>query len=101
MSASQAKLVNIIVGVELENPIVESLKNLGASGYTSWEVRGRGTHGPRESSLWDGVNVQIQVIASVELADRIMKHLEDEYLPGTALTAFAQTVEAIPAGKFA
>jgi hypothetical protein len=100
MSTSHVKLVTIITGFEYEARVIDSLRTLGANGYTSWTVRGSGLHGSRESSFWSGANVQIQVLAAPDLADRIIAHLGTAYLPDAPLTAFSVAVDAIPEGHF-
>lgn len=100
MESTDATLVTIIVGFEYEARIIESLTKLGARGYTCWEVKGKGLHGPRESSVWDGTNLQFEVIVPPEIADKLLEHLDAEYLPDAPLKAYTHPVRAIPAGKF-
>jgi len=99
MSASEVRLVTIVIGSEYKYELRDKLVELGAPGFTYFEVHGHGAHDPRVS-FFDGTNLQFQVLATPEIADRILGYLETHYLPHTGLVAYVQAVDAIPAGHF-
>ncbi len=99
MNVSKVKLVTIIIGSEYRNELTDVLPTLGVKGFTFVEVKGRGAHDPR-LSFFDGTNLQIEVLANAEVADRVLAYLETNYLPRVALVAHVADVVAMPAGHF-
>jgi hypothetical protein len=99
MKTTPIKLLTIIIGSEYEHELRDLLPKLGARGFTYAVAHGQGAHEPREG-FFDGSNIQFQVLATEEIAKRILEHLEKSYLPRVPLVAYAVSVDAIPAGHF-
>ncbi|MER3443214.1 MAG: transcriptional regulator [Meiothermus sp.] len=100
MQTVPLKLVTIIAEAFLEEKLVREIKKLGASGYTLSPARGEGSRGVRASE-WEGGNVRLEVVASPQVAERILERLAEVYFPSYAVIAFTQTVEVVRGEKYA
>ncbi|RIH82236.1 P-II family nitrogen regulator [Calidithermus roseus] len=99
MQTVPLKLVTIIAEAFLEEKLVREVKKLGASGYTLSPARGEGSRGVRASE-WEGGNVRLEVVASPQVAERILERLAEVYFPSYAVIAFTQTVEVLRGEKY-
>jgi hypothetical protein len=99
IETAKVKLVTIIASSELQDRLIEDLREAGAGGYTITPASGGGTHGPRARGMWDTGNVRIESLMSAEVAERVLEHVAQGY-PGLSLVAFAQDVEAVPREHF-
>lgn len=100
MQTMPLKLITIIAEAFLEEKLVREVKKLGASGYTLSPARGEGSRGVRASE-WEGGNVRLEVVASPQVAERILERLAEVYFPSYAVIAFTQTVEVVRGEKYA
>ncbi|MGO9838634.1 MAG: P-II family nitrogen regulator [Polyangiaceae bacterium] len=99
VETAKVKLVTVIASSELLDRLTEALRALGAAGYTTASVNGRGLHGTRKRSLFDSGNVRLETIALPLVAEKILEHVAMHY-PGFEIVAFAQDVEAVPRANF-
>jgi len=99
VDVAKVKLVTIVASSELVERLTAALKALGASGYTSMIVSGRGLHGPRSPSAFDSGNVRLETAVSPAVAGKILEHVTAHYA-GFAIVAFAHDVEAVPQSHF-
>jgi len=99
IATAKVKLVTIIASSELQDRIIEDLREAGAGGYTITRASGGGLHGPRVRGIWDTGNVRIESLVSTDVAERVFEHITQAYadLP---FTAFAVDVEAVPPEHF-
>jgi hypothetical protein len=99
IATAQVKLVTIVASSELQDRIIEELREAGAGGYTIARTSGGGLHGPRVRGMWDTGNVRIETLVSAEIAERVLERVSHAFaeLP---LVAFAQDVEAVPREHF-
>ncbi len=74
MSAQELILVSVIASESMEDSIAADMLELGATGYTAWTVRGKGTHGARPST-WTGSNVRVETAVSEDIATRIVARM--------------------------
>jgi nitrogen regulatory protein P-II 2 len=93
------KRVTIVGEKALEPQLVKEMHDFGVTGYTSTVVHGGGAKGTRPSR-WEGPNVKIEVIASPELAERILTHVAQNYFEKYAVIAFVDDVQVLRAEKF-
>ena len=93
------KRVTIIVDNYVERQIVKEVHDLGATGYTYTVVHGQGAKGTRPSH-WEGPNAKIEVIATSELAQRILEHVAQNYFEHYATIVYLDDVEVLRAEKF-
>jgi nitrogen regulatory protein PII len=99
MKTSEMKLVVIITEDELEARLTKEIMALGARGYTVSRVQGEGWHGARKSE-WEGENVRIETIVPETVANSILAHLAERYLPHFATVVYVQTVNILRVEKF-
>ena len=100
MKTEPCKLVTIIAEDEMEQRLVDDLKRLGATGYTVFDVRGEGSHGPR-ASKWEGENIQIETLVDDETADRILEHVAEHYFERHGVVLYVTDADVIRASKYA
>ncbi|NJK79827.1 MAG: transcriptional regulator [Chloroflexaceae bacterium] len=93
-------LVTIIAEHVLKEKLLFELRQIGVSGYTTSEVEGRGSRGVRASE-WQGSNVKIETLVSVEKSERILEMVSREYFAHYAVIVYRVPVEALRAEKFA
>jgi len=99
VNTHKMKLVTVIAEDELEARIVADIKACGATGYTSWNVRGAGLYGAR-TSMWEGENVQIETIADEATATRICDVLSRTYFDHFAVILFTADVDVLRPDHF-
>lgn len=100
METVQLKLLTVIAEAYLEPRLLEQIKTLGARGYSVSEVRGEGSRGVRASE-WEGRNVKIETMVSVEVADLILQHVAAHYFANYAVVAYITDVHAVRGDKYA
>lgn len=94
------KLLTIVTESALESTLVHDLEQLGVTGYTISDARGKGTHGIRSAS-WDAnSNIRIEVISSSETANAIAEHLQQHYYSNYAMMLFMTDVTVLRLEKF-
>jgi nitrogen regulatory protein PII len=94
------KLLTIITESALENTLVQDLDQLGVTGYTISDARGKGTHGIRGAN-WDAnSNVRIEVICCSETAEAIAVHVQKLYYNNYAMMLFMTDVTVLRPAKF-
>ncbi len=99
MELTSIQLVTIITLDVLENEIVEFIKKSGAKGYTTTEANGEGLSTVR-NSYWEGKNVRIETLVSMEIADKILEHLVKNYFEKYKTICFLQEVKILRKEKF-
>lgn len=93
------KKVTVIAEAVLEPRLIKDLRSLGARGYTITDVRGEGSRGVRAGDP-EGRNVQIDVLATQEVADRIVTHITDRYFRHYAVVAYVTDVGVVRGDKY-
>ncbi len=100
MKTETLKLVTIIVQDSLADALKKLVEEAGAKGYTYQTVAGKGAHGSRESTEWEGANVKIEVIVSEEISNKILEQIREQFLNKFALVVFVVDAQVIRAGYF-
>ncbi len=93
------KRITIIGDDTVRYRIVKEIQELGCTGYTDYVVHGKGDRGVRPRHAEPG-NAKIEVIATPEVAERILNHIEEHYFDKYAMIAFLDDVEVIRGEKF-
>jgi len=93
------KRVVIIGDSDVQYRLFKEMESLGATGYTYYAVRGEGARGIRPRHGESG-NTKVEVIATAEVAHRIMKHLAEHYFNRYPMIAFLDEVEVLEGQKF-
>lgn len=91
---STLHVITIIAEEALAPALERTVLALGAHGYTTAQVTGKGLLQLRDNP-WDGENVRIESIVSEEVCQTIIQHLREHYLEQYALIAFHHPVSVI------
>jgi nitrogen regulatory protein PII len=92
-------LLTIIAEDALATFIEKEIVKMGAKGYTSTSVSGKGLHDVRDNQ-WEGENIKIETIVSEENCKRILDHLQKKYFDRYAMIAFYHPVNVIRTNHF-
>jgi len=99
MKTVPMKRVTIIGDNTVEYRIIKEVHDLGATGHTCFLVHGQGARGVRPRHAEPG-NTKIEVIATPEVAQRIIEHIAQHYFNNYAMIAFLDDVEVLRGEKF-
>ncbi|MGQ9807145.1 MAG: P-II family nitrogen regulator [Armatimonadota bacterium] len=100
MGTFQAKLVTIITEALLEQELTQRLVELGATGYTVSDARGKGHRGVRDAGWEHGANIRVEVLCDEETANRIAAFVVENYYRDYAMVVFIDTVEVLRENRF-
>ena len=92
-------LLTIIAEEALASSIEKEIQDLGAKGYTSSNVSGKGLTGLRDNQ-WEGENIKIESIVSEKICMHILDHLREKYFDRYALIAFYYPVNVVRHNHF-
>ena len=99
MAPVSAKVVTIITAFEARELVLTAFAVLGVRGFSTSRVEGVGVHGHRRSGLVEAENLVFVIVASEELAERVLewvgKHLVSHYA-SIAYSTNARAVAAKP-----
>ncbi len=76
MDRAVSVVVTIIAEQALESLLVRNLDELGVTGYTITDARGRGHRGVRRSTSAEAGNIRCEVVCTRRLAASILDHLD-------------------------
>lgn len=99
MHTTKLKKITIIAEAVLEERLLREVRHLGARGYTLTQVRGEGSRGVRASE-WEGKNVQLDLLVSAEVSDRMLEHLAAHYFEHYAVVAYVVDVEVVRGERY-
>ena len=94
------KLVTIITEGLLKEKVIALLKRHACTGFTVSRTDGEGSRGVRASD-WEGPNLKIESIVSLETADAIVGELSEKYFENYSLVAWITDVQVLRGEKFA
>jgi nitrogen regulatory protein PII len=95
------KLLTIVTEAVLEPDICDTLKEIGAAGYTITNARGSGSRGVRDAGWSSNSNIRVEVICGEDVAERIAEHLRRNYYDDYAMIIFESDVRIFRPDKFA
>jgi len=99
MDLHELFVVTIIAEPVLEDRITRDLLDDGATGYTVIEARGKGTRGIRTGDI-PGQNVRIETVVEKEVAERILRRVQDKWFESYAVIAWAHPTRVVRGGKY-
>lgn len=99
MKTVSMKRISIIGDITVQYRIVQEVQELGATGYTCFPVEGKGQRGIRPRHA-EPANAKIEVVATPEVAMRILEHISQHYFEHYAMIAFLDDVEVLRGEKF-
>ena len=94
------KLVTIITEGLLKEKVIALLKRHACTGFTVSRTDGEGSRGVRASD-WEGPNLKIESIVSLETADTIVEELSEKYFENYSLIAWITDIQVLRGEKFA
>lgn len=98
------KMVVIITEAAIKDDIIEHITSLGAKGYTSDVVSGKGERGIRDDDdalLGDYLrNIKVEVIATTEVAEKILSSVVEKFFNNYAGITFMHDVQVVRGAKF-
>ncbi|MCG3149778.1 MAG: hypothetical protein PCFJNLEI_03243 [Verrucomicrobiae bacterium] len=100
MPAHPMKLVTIICEALAHAAVTRLLREVGAHGWTVFEVQGVGAHGERTGEMAELGNIQVEVIVPAAVCDRLMERLEKDYFPKYGMVAYEADIRVRRPGKF-
>lgn len=100
MQPQPIKLVTIITEAIIEKELIHELNQLGASGYTITEARGKGHRGVRNTEWEHGANIRVEVLCGETLARAIADRLAETYYENYAMILFISDVNVLRPQKF-
>lgn len=100
MQPNNRKLLTVVTESVLEQMLCDELIELGASGYTVVNARGRGSRMIREAGWSSDSNIRIEVICEENTADRIIKHLRERYYEHYAMILYISDIAVLRPEKF-
>lgn len=89
------KLVTVFCEAVLEPLIIKELDELGITGYTVSDCRGRGTHGVRSGRWSASANIRVEVMCELELSQRVAEVLNAKYDQNYGLLIVSSTVDVL------
>jgi len=93
------KRLTIIGDDDVAYRIMTEIEQLGATGYTNYVVHGKGRSGVRPRH-GESSNAKIEIIATPEVAHRILDHVATNYFEHYAMIAFLDDVEVVRGPRF-
>ena len=100
MEPNQRKLLTIVTEALLESGITAALNELGASGYTIVDARGRGRRGVRDAGWESSGNIRVEVLCDEALAKSIAESLRDRFYDDYAMVLYISDVTVLRPDKF-
>ncbi|MFH1011728.1 MAG: DUF3240 family protein [bacterium] len=100
MQPFSRKLVTIITEAVIEKDLIAALKQLGVSGYTITDARGKGHRGVRNAGWEHGANIRVEVVCKESVAQAIAAHLKEHYYNDFAMILFVSNVDVLRPERF-
>ncbi len=99
MHLEKMKLVTIIAEEILKDRLVKKVQELGATGASFHRTQGVGSRGARHNDMF-GENVQMKVVCSPAVAEKILQHVADNYFEHYAVVAWVGDIEVMSGAHF-
>jgi len=93
--AVRMRRVTVVAAAALEERLIGTIRDLGASGYTALPCHGAGRRDSRSSA-----QVRIEVIAPHDVAERILESLARGFSADDGVTACSETVDVLRPEQF-
>jgi len=100
MNTHPMKLVTIVCEAYAKDAVKKLLREVGAHGYTLFEVEGDGSRGERPADIREFANIQVEVILKPDAAQKLLERLHAELFPRFGMIAFESDVRVLRPGKF-
>ena len=94
------KLVTVICEALVREPLLRLLSEVGAHGYTLFDVEGDGRQGRRSGEIQEYANIQVEVIVQPEVAEKLLERLQKEFFAKFAMVAYEADIHVLRKEKF-
>ncbi len=94
------KLVTVICEALTREPLLRLLSEVGAHGYTLFDVEGDGRQGRRSGEIQEYANIQVEVIVQPEVAEKLLVRLQQEFFAKFAMVAYEADIRVLRKEKF-
>lgn len=94
------KLVTVICESLARAPLLRLLSEVGAHGYTLFDVEGDGRQGRRSGDIQEFANIQVEVIVQPEVAGKLLERLQQEFFTRFAMVAYEADIRVLRKEKF-
>jgi nitrogen regulatory protein P-II 2 len=94
MQLVKLKLITIVAEEILKDRLVKKVQELGATGCSYHRTQGVGSRSTRHNDMF-GENLQMRIVCSDEVAERILKYIADNYFDTYAIIAWLDDVEVL------
>jgi len=99
MTSKPFRLVTIISEPVVSRELVALAKTLGASGFTSSDVRGEGS-GDRASGEVPDEKIKIEIVVDSVLAEKLMKEVAKQYFKNYSVIIYSSEIQIMRPEKF-
>lgn len=94
------RLVTIVGEALARERLTRLLAEEGAHGYTLFAVEGAGAQGSRVADIAEFANIQVEVIVTPTVAERLLARLQRDFFPHFAMIAYETEVRVLRREKF-
>jgi len=100
MKTHPMKLVTIVCEALARERMTKLLTEEGARGYTLFSVEGVGAKGSRVADIEEFANIQIEVIVTEAVAQRLLERVSRDLLPHYAMIVYELDARVLRQEKF-
>ncbi|MCL4179756.1 MAG: transcriptional regulator [Verrucomicrobia bacterium] len=100
MNTHPMRLVTIVGEALARERLKRLLAEEGAQGYTLFAVEGAGAWGSRVADIEEFANIQVEVIVTAAVAERLLARLQRDFFPHFAMIAYETDVRVLRQEKF-
>ena len=100
MNTHPMKLVTIVCESYARDAVTKLLLEVGAHGWSLFDVEGDGSQGKRPADIREFANIQIEAVVQPEVAERLLERLAKDFFPRYAMIAFESDVRVLRREKF-
>ncbi|MCY7371500.1 MAG: transcriptional regulator [Polaromonas sp.] len=100
MELTTRKLLTIVTEAALEDTLVREIENVGTSGYTITDARGKGSRGMRDAAWAPHANIRIEVLCNAATALALCAALRERYSDNYSMVMYVGDVGVLRPEKF-
>ena len=100
MKLHDVKVVTVIVARHRKEDLIAFFKRAGITGYTYFEVQGKGTTRLVDEASAEAESVKFKIIVSRIVSVSLMKSLAEEAFPAGHIVVFQQDASVLRPEKF-
>lgn len=99
MDTHDLSLITIVAEPVLEDRITGEVMEMGATGFTVTEIRGRGSRGIRTGDI-PGQGIRIETLVGTGVADAILTRAAEAWFPHYAVVVWETPVRVVRGDKY-